>query len=59
MFKLIHRMYSVFTQLKSFEAGYSTQSNDSMIVKFEGKNYRVTIEELGEGDIGEYIRKLK
>lgn len=59
MFKLIHTLYSFLNQMKSFEAGYSTASKDSMIVKYEGRNYRVTLEDLGEGDMGEHVNKLK
>jgi len=56
MFELIHKLYTILNQLKGFEAGYSTDNFETMIVNYKGKNYKITIKELGEGNIENYIR---
>jgi hypothetical protein len=58
MFEFIHKLYSLLNQFKGFEAGYSTQNTKAMIIKYGDKNYKITVEELGDGDIGIYVNKL-
>lgn len=59
MFELIDKLYTILNQLKGFEAGYTTDNLEAMIINFNGKNYKITIEELGNGNTDEYIKYLK
>ena len=58
MFQFIHKLFEVFNLLKNFEAGYSTHSKNEMLVKHGDKVYKLTIVELGEGEIEDYIKEL-
>jgi len=59
MFELIHKLYTILNQIKGFESGYTTSNSKAIIINFKGNNYKVTIEELGDGSIDEYIDYLK
>lgn len=55
MKQIIFKLHDILNMIKGFEAGYTSKNSKSMIVKFECKNYKVTIEELGEGEVIDYI----
>jgi hypothetical protein len=58
MLIIISKLHDILNQFKGIEAGYTTRNTNQMIVNFEGKNYKLTIEEVGEGDIMEHIDRL-
>jgi hypothetical protein len=58
MLRIISKLYDILNQFKGIEAGYTTKNKNQMIIKFEDKNYKLTIEEVGEGDIMEHIERL-
>lgn len=56
--RVIAKLHDALNMLKDFDAGYTTRNKKQMIVKFEGVNYKVTLEEIGEGDIAEHLKRL-
>lgn len=46
MKQLIIEIHTILNFIKDFEAGYSTSSNDQMMIDYKGKRYMVTFEEL-------------
>lgn len=58
MLRLISKLHDALNQFKSFDAGYTTSNNTQMIVQFDGVNYKVTLEELGAGEIIDHVRRL-
>jgi hypothetical protein len=55
---LIHYLHSILTVLKGFEAGYTTSNNSQMIISNGGKVYKLTLEEVGEGQVDDYMNQL-
>lgn len=43
---LIIEIHTILNFIKGFEAGYSTSSNNQMMIDYRGKRYMVTFEEL-------------
>jgi hypothetical protein len=37
--------------VKGMDAGYTSENSKSMIINFEGVNYKLTIEKLNEGEL--------
>lgn len=46
MRKLIIEIHTILNFIKDFESGYSTSSNNQMMIDYKGKRYMVTFEEL-------------
>lgn len=46
MIELIINIHRILNFAKDFVAGYSTRSNDQMMIDYKGKRYMVTFEEL-------------
>jgi len=59
VFKLIHELHVILNRLKGFEAGYTSQNQSSMLVKQDGLIYKVSIEQVGEGEIEDHFDELR
>lgn len=59
MFELIHKLFESLNNLKRFEAGYTSENQNEMLVKFDNKVYKLSLVELGEGETSDYIKELK
>lgn len=46
MRELISNMHTVLNLMKDFVAGYSSRSDEQMMVDYKGKRYMLTFEEL-------------
>lgn len=46
MRELIINMHTVLNYMKDFDAGYSSNSSNQMMIDYKGKRYMVTFEEL-------------
>ena len=46
MLELINKLHNIFVSLKNFQSGYTTASNDRMIVKYMEKYYLLELTEL-------------
>ena len=46
MRKLIIEIHTILNFIKDFDVGYSTASNDQMMIDYKGKRYMATFEEL-------------
>lgn len=59
MRKLIIEIHTILNFIKGFEAGYSTSSNNQMMIDYKGKRYMVTFEELCDTDEEEMYETMK
>jgi hypothetical protein len=55
MFGLISKLHNILNELKNFDAGYSTNVEDKMIIKHHDKVYLVELTEMGEGEVSDYL----
>ena len=46
MRELISEMHRILNLIKGFVAGYSSRSDDQMMIDYKGKRYMLTLEEL-------------
>lgn len=58
MFELITKLHNLLNAMKGFESGYSSENKKEMLIKHKNKVYKVSLEELGEGEIIDHINKL-
>ena len=64
MSELIQKIYRVLTEIKGFNAGYSseTSKDGKMIIEYKGERYAVLIEKMGksvEEDAFDALKRLK
>ncbi|MFE8701176.1 hypothetical protein ACFYKX_11275 [Cytobacillus sp. FJAT-54145] len=59
MFEIIHKLYEVLNLVKKLEAGYTSANPKAMLVSYENKVYKMTLEEVGEGKVEDHINTLK
>ena len=50
MRELISNMHTVLNLMKDFVAGYSSRSDEQMMIDYKGKRYMLTFEELCDTD---------
>ena len=46
MRELIIKLHTVLNLIKDFDAGYSTDQKDQMMIDYKGKRYMITLAEL-------------
>jgi hypothetical protein len=59
MWELKHKLHTILNMMKDFQSGYRGSWKDKILIKYEGKVILVTFEELGEGEIGDYMQKME
>lgn len=48
MLELINKLHNIFVSLKNFQSGYSTTSNNKMIVSYMGQYYLLELSKVPE-----------
>lgn len=59
MWELKHKIHTILNMMKDFQSGYRGSWDDKILIKHQGKVILVTFEELGEGEIEDYMQKVK
>ena len=59
MQKLIIKMHNILSCVKGFSTGYSSASNDQMMIDYEGKRYVATFEELCNAEDEDMPKTMK
>lgn len=49
--KIIHSLSDSLNRIKGFDAGYTTRNNKEMLISFEGKTYKLNIQEVEESEL--------
>ena len=59
MMQMIVQLHTVLNLIKGFVAGYGSNSNDQMMIDYQGKRYMVTFEELCDSNDEEMFKTMK
>ena len=59
MFELQHKLHAILNALKGFKSGYTSANSKALLVKFDNKLVKVTLEEVGEGEIEDNMHLLE
>jgi len=57
-----HKLYEIFNMIKGFEAGYTSKSDNKLILDYDGDRYILTLEKIDNPsddmlkDIDKYLR---
>lgn len=57
-YELIYKLHLILNALKGMAAGHSSHNRNEMIVEKDNKVYKLSLEELGEGKVEDYMNKL-
>lgn len=57
-YETIQELAMKLNDLKKFEAGHTSRNQNEMLIKHEGKVLKLSLEELGEGEMCDYMDKL-
>lgn len=57
MFELIDRMHLILNTCKDFIAGYSSNKEDQMVVKYKDKFYKIYLKEVEAPKVTDRLRK--
>lgn len=52
---IMHELHNLLNMLKGFTAGYKSSNGKEMLIEKEGQVYKITIEEIGEGSVEDFI----
>ena len=58
MRELISNMHTVLNLMKDFIAGYSSRSDEQMMIDYKGKRYMLTFEELCDADDEDMLKTM-
>lgn len=53
----IHKLHTSLNMFKGFETAYSSNNSEVMLIKIEGKVYRVKIVDTGEKELSPIVMK--
>ena len=48
---IVAKLHDALNRLKGFDAGFTSSNKNQMIINYNGANYKVTLEYIGEGDL--------
>jgi hypothetical protein len=58
VYEILWKLHTLLNDLKGFRAGHTSRNHSSMIVEKDNKVYKLSLEELGEGTVEDYMNQL-